>query len=95
MSEDAEPARLRAVILELLDRRGPEKTICPSDAARALAGTDFRSLMDAARAAAAELVEAGEIEVTQGGEVVDLARARGPIRLRRRDRRGRRGRSGG
>ena len=87
MSEDAEPARLRAVILELLDRRGPGKTICPSDAARALAGTDFRSLMDAARAAAAELVEAGEIEVTQGGEVVDLARARGPIRLRRRDRR--------
>jgi hypothetical protein len=82
MSETPQQARLRAVILELLDRRGPEKTICPSDAARALAGRDFRRLMDATRAAAAELVAAGEIEVTQGGEVVDVARARGPIRLR-------------
>ncbi len=27
---------------------------------------------------------AGQIEVTQHGEVVDLAQARGPIRLRRR-----------
>jgi uncharacterized protein DUF3253 len=78
--------RLRAVILELLERRGPGKTICPSDAARALAGQDFRPLMDMARAAAADLVADGEIEVTQGGEVVDIAQARGPIRLRRRRR---------
>ena len=80
----ADQARLRAVILELLERRGPGKTICPSDAARAVAGTDFRPLMDVARAAAAELVADGEIEVTQGGKVVDIAQAHGPIRLRRR-----------
>jgi len=80
----AEQTRLRAVILELLDRRGPGKTICPSDAARAVAGEDFRPLMDTARAAAAELVADGEIEVTQRGEVVAIAQARGPIRLRRR-----------
>ncbi len=79
-----EQARLRAVILELLERREPGKTICPSDAARALAGNDFRPLMDTTRAAAAELVADGEIEVTQRGEVVDIAQARGPIRLRRR-----------
>jgi hypothetical protein len=41
--------------------------------------------MDAARAAAAELVIEGQIEVTQHGEVADIAQARGPIRLRRRD----------
>lgn len=81
-----EQARLRTVILELLERRGPGKTICPSDAARALGGKDFRALMDTARAAAAELVGAGVIEVTQRGEVVDIAKARGPIRLRRRSR---------
>ncbi len=81
-----EQARLRAVILELLEQRGPDKTICPSDAARALAGKDFRPLMDTARAAAAELVAAGEIEITQHGEVVDVAQARGPIRLRPRSR---------
>jgi hypothetical protein len=80
----AEQARLRAAILELLEQRAPGKTICPSDAARAVAATDFRPLMDTARAAAAELVAEGKIEVTQRGEVVDIAQARGPIRLRRR-----------
>jgi len=79
-----EQARLRVVILELLERREPGKTICPSDAARALAGKDFRPLMGTARAAAAELVADGEIEVTQRGEAVDIEQARGPIRLRRR-----------
>jgi hypothetical protein len=81
-----EQARLRAVIVELLERRGPGKTICPSDAARALVGNDFRPLMETARAAAAELAADGEIEVTQRGEVVDIAQVRGPIRLRRRGR---------
>ena len=79
-------ARLGTVILELLERRGPGKTICPSDAARALAGRDFRPLMDAARSAAAGLVADGEIEITQRGQVVDIAQARGPVRLRRRSR---------
>jgi hypothetical protein len=80
----AQQPQLRAAILDLLERRGPDKTICPSDAARAVAAANFRPLMDTARAAAAELVAEGEIEVTQGGEVVDIAHARGPIRLRRR-----------
>jgi hypothetical protein len=83
-SVSAEQARLRTLILRLLDVRAPGKTICPSDAARALAGDGFRAHMDDARAAAADLVADGKIEVTQRGEVVDIARARGPIRLRRR-----------
>src|SRR6202012_3695463 len=57
-----EQPRLRAITLELLERRGRDKTICPSDAARALAGKNFRPLMDAARAAAAELVAGGAAE---------------------------------
>jgi hypothetical protein len=74
---------LRTAILELLARRDPGKTICPSDAARAVAGDrDFRPLMDDARAAAGRLVAEGRIDVTQKGEVVDLGTARGPIRLR-------------
>jgi len=75
-------SRLRALILELLRAREPGKTICPSDAARALAGDGFRAHMDGARRAAAQLVDDGLIEVTQRGEVIDIARARGPIRLR-------------
>jgi hypothetical protein len=79
-------AQLRSIIIELLDHRDPGKTICPSEAARALAGTSFRPLMDTVRAAAAELVADGEIEVTQRGEVVDISQARGAIRLRRKTR---------
>ena len=75
----------RQAILGLLDQRAPGTTICPSEAARALGGDDaFRDYMPVVRAAAAALVAAGEIDVTQGGEIVDLATARGPIRLRRR-----------
>ncbi|WP_457825504.1 DUF3253 domain-containing protein, partial [Staphylococcus aureus] len=36
-----------------------------------------------ARDAARELVEAGEVEVTQRGEIVDVTTARGPVRIRR------------
>ena len=72
----------RAAILELLAKRGPEKTICPSDAARALAGDEFRPQMDTVRDAARALVAEGRIEVTQGGDRVDLDAAKGPVRLR-------------
>ena len=76
---------LQGTILELLSHRRAGATICPSEAARAVAGPggDWRPLMDQARAAAAHLVEAGEVVITQRGEVVDLGTARGPIRIRR------------
>lgn len=74
---------LERAILELLDKRAASATICPSEAARAVAGDDWRDQMDAARAAAQRLVAAGAVEITQRGEVVDLATARGPIRIRR------------
>ena len=76
--------RLEATILGLLDQRGRGKTICPSDAARAV-GTDdtWRDLMEPARRAARRLVAAGEVVVTQGGHVVDPSTAKGPLRIRR------------
>jgi hypothetical protein len=82
-------AAARRAILELLAERGPEKTICPSDAARALAGERFRAQMETVRDAARDLVAEGRIEVTQRGEVVELDAAKGPVRLR--TARGRRG----
>jgi len=70
-------------ILDLLAQRDPGKTICPSEAARALGGDDgFRPLMPLVREAAGALVAAGRIDVTQRGRPVDLATARGAIRLR-------------
>ena len=76
-------AQARRTIEDLLGQRDPGKTICPSEAARALGGDDgFRPLMPLVRDAARELVADGRVEVTQKGEVVDLDSARGPIRLR-------------
>ena len=75
-------AQIEATILDLLAQRDEGKTICPSDAARALDADGFRELMGPVRRVARELVARGELEVTQQGRVVDIDAARGPIRLR-------------
>ncbi|MCX5264669.1 DUF3253 domain-containing protein [Streptomyces sp. NBC_00199] len=78
--------RLERAIMELLERRGPTASICPSDAARAVYEGDddgWRALMEPARHAARRLVTAGEVEITQAGRPVEPAEARGPIRIRR------------
>jgi hypothetical protein len=74
-------AEIERTILTLLEARDPGKTICPSDAARALAD-DFRPLMQPVRDVARDMVARGELEVTQSGRVVDIDTARGAIRLR-------------
>ena len=80
----ATDAALERTVLELLDARAHGATICPSEAARAVGGEDWRPLMEPARAAARRLVARGEVEITQGGRVVDGSTARGPVRIRRR-----------
>lgn len=74
---------LEASILRLLDGRAGGATICPSEAARAVAPDAWEPLMEPARRAARRLVAAGALEIVQGGRVVDPSTARGPIRLRR------------
>ena len=74
--------QLEATIRELLSRRAATATICPSDAARAVAPNGWRPLMEPARRAARRLVAAGEVDITQGGQVVDPSTAKGPIRIR-------------
>ena len=75
--------KLRTTILHLARERGPGKTICPSDAARAIGGDDWRDLMEDARDVARDLARKGEVEITQKGEVLDPdATWRGPIRIR-------------
>ena len=75
---------LEDAIRRLLDERAPEATICPSEAARAVSDGQWRDLMEASRDAAKRLVAAGEVEITQGGTVIDPATIKGPIRIRRR-----------
>jgi predicted Zn-ribbon and HTH transcriptional regulator len=71
----------REAILELIRERGPEKSACPSEAARRLAGEHWRAAMDDIHKAAASLQREGRLRVTQRGEPVDLISARGPVRL--------------
>lgn len=86
---DETDRRLEEIIISLLDARAAGRTICPSDAARAAvspssAGEEpWRELMEPARRAARRLVAAGEVQITQGGRVVDPSTARGAIRIRR------------
>ncbi|MGW0161292.1 DUF3253 domain-containing protein [Mycobacterium sp. NPDC003323] len=76
-------AELRRVILELTRERGPDKTICPSDAARAIGGEGWRDLMDDARDIARDLARRGQVQITQRGTALDPdAVWRGPIRIR-------------
>lgn len=79
--------QLREAILALARERAPAKTICPSDAARAVGGDQWRDLMEQARDIARDLASAGEVEIMQRGEVLDPdAQWRGPIRIRARSR---------
>jgi hypothetical protein len=58
-------------------------TICPSEAARAVAADSWRALMERTRMAGRRLAARGEVVVLQGGRKVDPSSALGPIRLGR------------
>jgi deoxyribodipyrimidine photolyase-related protein len=76
-------AGIAEMILKLCTERGPAKTVCPSEVARALAGSEdaWRPLMPEIRRVAGRLAAERRIVVTQRGTVVDAQRARGAIRL--------------
>ena len=74
---------LEDAIVQLLNARARDESICPSEAARAVGGESWQSLMEPARKAARRLVAQEKVQITQGGKVVDPSRAKGPIRIRR------------
>ena len=74
---------LEDAILQLLNARARDASICPSEAARAVGGESWQSLMEPARKAARRLVAQEKAQITRGGKVVDPSRAKGPIRIRR------------
>lgn len=76
-------------ILALFARRAPGATICPSEAARMLAGPqgDWRSQMDVVHAAADALAQEGAIALSWKGAPVPSGptqKRRGPYRIARR-----------
>jgi Protein of unknown function (DUF3253) len=75
--------RLAAAIRALAEHRGSDSSTCPSDAARAVGGQNWRALMTYARDLARDLARAGEVEITQRGKVLDPdSDWHGPIRIR-------------
>jgi hypothetical protein len=69
--------QIAQVLIALAEARGPEKSFCPSEAARALAA-DWRPLMPDVRRIAGSLPA---LKAVQKGRQVDSLVARGPIRL--------------
>ena len=61
--------------------RGADKTICPSEVARAMFGENWRSEMQMVRDAAFSLATQNQVIVTQKGEKVDPENFKGPIRI--------------
>lgn len=75
---------IEATIRRLTAERGAGKSICPSEAARALAGSDekeWRLLMKPIRATAIRMADQGEIVILRKGKPVDPHDFRGVYRL--------------
>ncbi|MBK8283698.1 MAG: DUF3253 domain-containing protein [Ahniella sp.] len=76
-------------LVEMLDARLDDTSICPSETARLLGEdlrVEWRDLMRPIREIAARLAEEGRLEVVQDGQAVNIRDARGPVRLRRKPR---------
>ncbi len=74
-------AEIEATILVLTAQRGPAKSICPSEVARAL-WPNWQSLLTEVRRVACRLAVAGQIEILRKGQAVEPSGVKGVIRLR-------------
>ncbi len=79
------PERIEETILALVEERGPGKTICPSEAARAIAGTtnpdEWSRLMGPVRQVAVRMMKQGRIVIRRKGQTVDPDDFRGIYRI--------------
>jgi len=73
--------RVQAAIRELVARRGAGKTICPTEAAKAVSAEKWRSVLGDVRAEAVRLARAGEIAIYRKGRPVDPDGFKGVYRL--------------
>ncbi|MFP4519727.1 MAG: DUF3253 domain-containing protein [Oceanicaulis sp.] len=77
MSED----RIETAILTLVEQRGAENSICPSEAAREAFGEDWNAHMRHVRSAAVHLARRGKISILRKGKAVDPENFKGVYRL--------------
>ena len=71
-------------MLTLVAERGPDKTVCPSEVARAVGGDhpdQWGPLMQPARRIAVDLMKQGRIVITRKGRIVDPDDFKGVYRV--------------
>lgn len=73
---------VETAIFDLLTAREAGKTICPSEAARALDPEGWRRLMPQVRATAVGLARQGRLVITRHGKPADPDSFKGVYRLR-------------
>ncbi len=87
MPESDSPSDLAAAVIALCVEAGPERTICPTDAAKAYAsarGEDalaWRSHLQEVRRTAVRLAREGRLVIYRKGKPVDPDEFRGVYRL--------------
>ncbi len=82
LSEAGLDRRIRSTIRTLTSRRGPGKTICPSEVARAVASPDWRPTMERVRQIARELAADGVVFISASGRTLGPSEEpKGPIRI--------------
>lgn len=86
MSDTPKPKRpdIAKTIVSMVTERGVDKTVCPSEIARFIAGSDekaWRLLMMPIRKAAVKLADAGRIELRRKGQTVDPHDFKGIYRI--------------
>ncbi|MDJ1157247.1 DUF3253 domain-containing protein [Chelatococcus sp. SYSU_G07232] len=77
-------AELATVMLALVAERGPDKTVCPSEVARAIGGDHpdgWGPLMQPVRRAAVRLAKEGRVVIYRKGKPVDPEDFRGVYRI--------------
>ncbi|MCF8879302.1 DUF3253 domain-containing protein [Hyphobacterium sp. SN044] len=75
------PETIEASILRLTEKRGPSKSICPSEVAKDIEPDNWNRHMRAVRAASVGLARAGRIVILRKGKPVDPDDFRGVYRL--------------
>lgn len=73
--------KIRSRILTFTKKRGPDKSVCPSEVTRDLFSDVWRDHLDEVKDVAGKMQNEKMIRITQKGKDVPIDKAKGPIRL--------------
>ena len=74
--------RIEAAVRALLRSRQPGRSICPSDVARIVGGTTWRTLLPVVRDCAVTMSQRGELDIVRRSRVVKTKPTEGVLRYR-------------